>query len=199
MTMPNTEHWHHFGSPVYVLDSKLASGKKIDKWSERARVGIYLGRSSQHARTVVLVLSLTTGLTSPQFHIKVDSTFQTMQASFGSQQPASQWQSKCGFTTQGSESLVTPQTGPTTTKTTFEHMLDLDVSGPASEAELPSSEGEGPLPSGRATQHTRRNEGSLPSGGDKPSLRGSLRGSKPSLRGSKSSLRASRGAADRNQ
>jgi hypothetical protein len=43
----------------------MQAGKKIDKWAERASVGIYLGRSSQHARTVALVLSKTTGLTSP--------------------------------------------------------------------------------------------------------------------------------------
>lgn len=95
---PNPNHWHHFGSPVYVLDNALQSAEKIDKWTQRARVGIYLGRSSQHARTVALVLSLETGLTSPQFHIKIDSTFQTMRSSFGNTQPASLWQQKCGFT-----------------------------------------------------------------------------------------------------
>ena len=86
--------WRHFGAPVYVLDNALQQSKKIGKWTERARVGIYLGRSSQHARMVALVLSLETGLTSPQFHIKVDSTFQTMQQSFGQKQPISLWQQK---------------------------------------------------------------------------------------------------------
>ena len=80
-----------------MLDNALQQSKKIGKWTKRARVGIYLGRSSQHARTVTLVLSLETGLTSPQFHIKVDSTFQMMRQSFGQQQPTSLWQQKCGF------------------------------------------------------------------------------------------------------
>lgn len=89
--------WHHFGAPTYVLDNQMQSAQKIDKWTHRARVGVYLGRSQQHARNISLVLSLETGLVSPQFHIKVDSTFQTMRASFGNKQPPSLWQLKCGI------------------------------------------------------------------------------------------------------
>lgn len=163
----NTEHWHHFGSPVYVLDSDLASGKKIDKWSERARVGIYLGRSSQHARTVALVLSLSTGLTSPQFHLKVDSTFQTMRASFGHQPPQSQWQKKCGFVLDPESTVLTP---PSVVKTPdrqsmYEQLLNLDspISRlTASAADLPASEGEGILPS-EGVQPRVREEARLPS------------------------------------
>jgi hypothetical protein len=72
------KHFYHFGCPVYVLSNAMQAGKKIDKWSERARVGIYIGPSLQQARTVVLVLSLTTGLASPQFHVRMDSSFQTL-------------------------------------------------------------------------------------------------------------------------
>jgi hypothetical protein len=93
----NPTHWYHFGSPVYVLNAKLQAGKKIDKWSDRARVGIYLGRSPQHARNIAVVLSLTTGLASPQFHVKVDTTFQTIRKAFGGMFPKSQWQEKCHF------------------------------------------------------------------------------------------------------
>ena len=82
---------------MYVLRNAMQAGKKIQKWQERARVGIYLGISPQHVRTVALVLSLTTGLTSPQFHVHVDSTFQTMRHSFGNQLPQSLWQEKCHF------------------------------------------------------------------------------------------------------
>jgi hypothetical protein len=38
-----------------------------------------------------------TGLTSPQFHVKFDPTFQTLRKSFGGQSPPSNWQAKCGF------------------------------------------------------------------------------------------------------
>ena len=93
----NPEHWSHFGCPVYALDSDLQSGKKINKWQYRARVGCYVGQSPQHARTVALVLSLKTGLISPQFHVKFDPTFQTIRRSFGATPLHSEWMAKCHF------------------------------------------------------------------------------------------------------
>jgi hypothetical protein len=103
---------YHFGTPVYVLDNDMQA-EKIDKWAERARVGINLGRSSQHARTVALVLSMTTGLTSPQFHVKFDPTFQTLRKSFGGRSPPSGWQAKCGSTLEKGKSKV-PSEGAAT-------------------------------------------------------------------------------------
>ena len=38
------EKFRPFGCPVYILNSDLQAGKKIDKWYSRARVGIYLGK-----------------------------------------------------------------------------------------------------------------------------------------------------------
>ena len=67
-----------FGCPFYILNSDLQASKKIDKWYSRARVGIYLGKSPRHARTVALVLNVQTGLVSPQFHIKFDDLFKTV-------------------------------------------------------------------------------------------------------------------------
>jgi hypothetical protein len=61
-------HHHMFGCPVYVLDSKLQSGKSLKAWLTWARVGINLGILPTHARSVTLVLSRQTGLVSPQFH-----------------------------------------------------------------------------------------------------------------------------------
>jgi len=97
-TATNPKHWYPFGCPVYVLESKLATGGKVDKWSERTRVGINLGHSPAHASNVALVLSLTTGLASPQFHVRMDPTFQTLRSVFDGQSPVSGWQSKCHFT-----------------------------------------------------------------------------------------------------
>jgi len=93
----NPKHWSHFGCPVYVLDNDLQAGKKINKWQYRARVGSYLGQSLQHERTVALVLSLETGLVSPQFHVQMDTTFQTMKKSFGAMPPRVHWMTKCHF------------------------------------------------------------------------------------------------------
>jgi len=75
---PNINHNHPFGCPVYVLNSKLQTGQLINKWSPRARVGIYLSMSSNHARTVALVLNVETALVSPQYHVKFDDLFKTV-------------------------------------------------------------------------------------------------------------------------
>ncbi len=42
------------------------------------RLGVYLGRSLMHLKDVALVLSLETGLVSPQFHMKLDSSFKSL-------------------------------------------------------------------------------------------------------------------------
>jgi hypothetical protein len=94
---PLVQKFHHFGCPTFVLLSDLQSGKKGRKWSNRARVGVYLGRSMQHARTVSLILSLDTGLVSPQFHCSFDDLFETTRAAQIHLMPTSKWQAKCHF------------------------------------------------------------------------------------------------------
>ena len=37
----NPKHWHPFGCPVYVLDSKLQNGSPFNKWSQWAQADIY--------------------------------------------------------------------------------------------------------------------------------------------------------------
>ena len=66
----------------FMFCNDLQAGKSRDKWSDRSRVAIYLGRSPTHSQTVALCLSLTTGLVSPQFHFKVDPMFQTLRPAF---------------------------------------------------------------------------------------------------------------------
>ena len=102
--LPNLNHLHPFGCPVYVLNEKMQSDKKGPKWEERAKCGIYLGLSPNHARSVALVLSLTTGMVSAQFHIHADEFFKTV-AHQGPGTPVlsmpypSQWQQRLGFPT----------------------------------------------------------------------------------------------------
>jgi hypothetical protein len=93
----NPKHYHTFGCPMYLLDTDLQTGKKIDKWSDRSNIGIHIGRSPHHAKTVHLVLSLKTGLASPQFHLKVDNKFETLRTVYGNAPPKSLWQEKCHF------------------------------------------------------------------------------------------------------
>jgi len=75
---PNPMDAHVFGCPVYVLDNRMQAGWKIPKWEERSRVGVYLGPSGAHARSVGLILSLTTSLVSPQFHVHYDNSFESV-------------------------------------------------------------------------------------------------------------------------
>lgn len=64
---------------MYVLDRKLQGNTGIfHKWKERSRIGTYLGRSYEHTKSIALVIDITTGLMSPQFHIKVDMTLSTI-------------------------------------------------------------------------------------------------------------------------
>jgi hypothetical protein len=44
-----------------------------------------------------LVLNINTGNVSPQFHLKVDPTFQTMRQSFGNMPVKTKWLQKCKF------------------------------------------------------------------------------------------------------
>ncbi len=102
---PNSTHAHTFRCPAYVLDNRMQAGHKIPKWAERSRVGVYLGPSWAHSKSVGLILSLTTGLVSPQYHVKYDDSFESVKRLKLS---GSKWQYKCHFTSD-------PTFNPTTT------------------------------------------------------------------------------------
>jgi len=76
--VPNLDHFHPFGCPIYVLDETLQLQGMFPKWGERAQVGIYLCHSPCHASNVSLVLNTQTGLVSPQFHLIYDDNFDTV-------------------------------------------------------------------------------------------------------------------------
>ena len=70
---------HVFGSPCFVLDSRLQSGiAGPPKWEPRSRLGIYVGHSPSHAGSVALVLNPRTGHVSPQYHVVFDDLFTTV-------------------------------------------------------------------------------------------------------------------------
>ena len=91
---PQLRHFHHFGAPAYVLNNDLQQGQKGKRWEQRARIGIYLGQSMQHARTVMLVLSRSSGNVSPQFHCQVDDSVASVMDKNASLVPISEWQRK---------------------------------------------------------------------------------------------------------
>ena len=94
--LPNLKDLHLFGSPVMVLKKELQAGKKIGKWDAKVVIGINLGPSPTHARSVSLVQSITTGLVSPQFHTKHDDQWELWNRK---QLPKVQveWMKKCHF------------------------------------------------------------------------------------------------------
>jgi hypothetical protein len=71
------KHMHTFGCPVFTLQNALASGNTLFRWSPRARLGLNLGPSPNHARNVYLALNLVTGCVSPWYHCKFDDFFET--------------------------------------------------------------------------------------------------------------------------
>jgi hypothetical protein len=58
----------HIWCPVLALHHALAGGKSIPRWDPRLHIRLYLGPSPLHACNASLVLSLTTGFVSLQFH-----------------------------------------------------------------------------------------------------------------------------------
>ena len=134
---PKLRHYHPFGCPAYVLNSSTI----LNKWGPKARVGIYLGISPKHARSVYLILNPTTGLISPQYHVKFDNLFQTIKDI----KISINWKEKCHFqktkltntTTNATENHTsTPVTTSNNNQLTMEasdetpHITDEDVEEP---------------------------------------------------------------------
>ena len=121
---PKLRHFHAFGCPTYVLDNAIQSGQGVPKWKQRSRLGVYLGPSPNHARSVALVLNPRTGHVSPQFHVKFDDFFETVQLKDTDlDAPDPQWKYLSGFatrkdqpkerTTRPLDGLIAPRRGPT--------------------------------------------------------------------------------------
>jgi histone deacetylase 1/2 len=130
---PSKRHFHPFACPVYVLDSALQQGKGYSKrkWTERARVGLFLGPSPQHARSVHLVLNLETGLVSPQFHVSFDDHFETTRKGASALLPTSKWQEKAHFVE--AKSTLSPPKEPPVPKPREIHAASLPPVVPANE------------------------------------------------------------------
>ena len=74
----------------------MQDGGHQNKWKERSRIGIYLGRSPDHARNVALLLDQTTGFVSLQYHVQFDRAFDTVQEKSRGTLDLN-WQVKAGF------------------------------------------------------------------------------------------------------
>ena len=67
-----------WGCPAYVLDARLADGKRIPKWERKARLGQFLGGSTKHSSMIGLIRNLNTEYISPQWHVVYDELFTTV-------------------------------------------------------------------------------------------------------------------------
>ena len=134
----NTKHFHTFGSPAYVLQNELQNGKPFHKWKERSKVGIYLGMSPIHGKNVALVLDRATGLVSPQFHVKIDSQFHSVEQDTYQ----SQWQIKAGLVSKMKHAKIDMDSNPNKRKHSPEAEADLQQHIPQSEGGAAASEGE---------------------------------------------------------
>ncbi len=90
-------HNHTFACPVFALQNKLAAGNTVPKWSPWACLGLDLGPSPMHARNVYLVLNLSTGLVSPQYHCCFDDFFETTKYGGTDVTVSSIWQQLAGL------------------------------------------------------------------------------------------------------
>ena len=66
---------HVWGCPVYVLDKKISERNKFLKWMPHSHHGVYMGTIPLHSSSVPLVLNLSTGAITPQFHVVFDDWF----------------------------------------------------------------------------------------------------------------------------
>jgi hypothetical protein len=98
----NMKHMHTFGRPVFALQNTLASGNTLPRWSPRARLGLNLGPSPNHARNVYLVLNLITGCVSPQYHWMFNDFFETTRHGGPDVSGTICWQQLAGTTSQRS-------------------------------------------------------------------------------------------------
>jgi hypothetical protein len=75
---PSFNHNHECSYPVFVLVLQLQAAKKISKWYARSRLGVYLGPSLHHGRSMGLVLCLASGIVPPTFHKNNITSFTTV-------------------------------------------------------------------------------------------------------------------------
>ena len=73
---PNSSHYHTFSFPAYMITTEAEQGR-FKKWEGRSLLGIYLGPSPHYSVAVSLLLNITTGNASPQFHVGYNDFFET--------------------------------------------------------------------------------------------------------------------------
>ena len=105
----------------------------LPKWQEHARLGIYLGPSPNHSRSVHLILNPRSGHVSTQYHVKHDDFFETItgkSSNFDSPEPT--WKRLIGLgkndhkRSSSSEGATTSPT-PMNNTTRLDDLNDINV------------------------------------------------------------------------
>ena len=67
--------WH---CPVFVLEPKLQNYQKLPRWNLIYHLGQFLGFWVEHSSLVDNMKNLSTGYTSPQYHLVDDDLFESV-------------------------------------------------------------------------------------------------------------------------
>jgi hypothetical protein len=86
---------HTWGCPVYVLDPTLQQGKKLPRWEPRSKRGVFVGLSTIHSSEVPMVLNLSTGSITTQYHVVFDDRFSTVESIADDDTPPTYWEDLC--------------------------------------------------------------------------------------------------------
>ena len=76
---------------MHVLARHLAEDQPLYKWRYKSTPEVYSVMSPIHMIKVVLVLRLSIGRLSPQFHVAFDPSFITINGRYGGLAPPSYW------------------------------------------------------------------------------------------------------------
>ena len=134
-TTPEIRNEHPLFCPVFTLHKGLQSGHgTIPKWNPRSNAGVYLGHSPEHASNVALVLNLTTGHVSPQYHVVFDDNFSTVEYISSRQEPTN-WEDLCKYHTE--DYSMVPNTAAKVNNMTSEirWLSDLDADDSSAEVD----------------------------------------------------------------
>ena len=81
---------------MYELYFPLAVNQPFDKRKDKITPGIYLGMHPINVRTLALIVRLSTGMVSPQFHVAF-AYFATINGRDVNLVPPRYWQAMCEF------------------------------------------------------------------------------------------------------
>jgi hypothetical protein len=86
---------HTLGCPVYVLDPSLQAGQKLRRWEPRSQRGIFVCLSNIHSSEVPLILNLSIGSITSQYHVVFDDRFFTIESIAIKDDPPDHWKDLC--------------------------------------------------------------------------------------------------------